>query len=66
MENDDLDLNVAVLYGRFLSYRGGLYNRFDCISLLNVTNIGPSFVIITRFCSPPKSLISHKYLIFLT
>ena len=25
------DLNVAVLYGRFLSYRGGLYNRFDCI-----------------------------------
>ena len=25
------DLNVAVLYGRFLSYRGDLYNRFDCI-----------------------------------
>ena len=25
------DLNVAVLYVRFLSYRGGLYNRFDCI-----------------------------------
>ena len=28
------DLNVAVLYGRFLSYRGGLYNSFDCIYIL--------------------------------
>ena len=27
------DLNIAVLYGRFLSYRGGLYNRFDCSSI---------------------------------
>ena len=31
------DLNIAVLYGRFLSYRGGLYNRFDCVSMLNIT-----------------------------
>ena len=32
------ELNVAVLYDRFLSYRGGLYNRFDCIIKINISN----------------------------
>ena len=48
MENDDLGLKRCVLYGRFLSYRGGLYNRFDCtinrgnvayLTTININNV---------------------------
>ena len=51
------DLNVAVLYGRFLSYRGGLYNRFDCITYLHtIANY--------RFFSPVNQGLLYSFYIF--